>query len=134
MTSQEVKDYLSRYRESLTKTKEITDHLAELRAVAESLRNEHGQCVALDVAVANLVDAQEQTAAELNRLCAVRGEILGTIDSVQNKTLREILYRKYIVGETFEKIAVCMNYHYVSVCRLHGDALRAITVKKSIQA
>jgi len=125
MTSQEVKDYLSRYRESLTKTKEITDHLAELRAVAESLRNEHGQRVALDVAVANLVDAQEQTAAELNRLCAVRGEILGTIDSVP-KVYRPVLIERYVNGKTWEQVAVDLNYSYRGITKLHGRALLAV--------
>ncbi len=76
------REYMIQYRESLNRTKQITDHLSQLRELAEDLRDESGRRVSLDEAVANLADAQEQTASELNRLCALRGEILGTINSV----------------------------------------------------
>ena len=121
------KEYLMRYRESMERTKEIEQHLHELKAEAIRLKDHEGRSVALDNAVQKYVDACDQSGAELNRLAALRAEILGTIDAIESKTLREILYHKYILGETLEKIAADMNYHYVSVCRLHGAALHAVT-------
>ncbi len=125
MTSQEAKEYLMQYRESMNRTKEIADHLADLRSVAESLGHEHGQRASLDEAVAALVDAQDETAHELNRLCALRGEIIGTIDSVP-KVYRPVLVERYVNGHTWEKIAVNLNYSYRGITKLHGRALLAV--------
>lgn len=123
----DAKEYLMRYRESMERTKEIGQHLAELKAEAVCLKDHEGRSIALDHAMQKYVDACDQSSAELNRLAALRAEIIGAIDGVESKTLRKILYRKYVLGETLEKIAADMNYHYVSICRLHGAALHAVT-------
>lgn len=57
MTAKEAKAYLKLYRESLEQTQEITDHLAELKAEAERLRDHEGQSIQLDAAVARYIDA-----------------------------------------------------------------------------
>lgn len=123
MTPKEAKEYLMQYRESLERTREITEHLSDLRAIAENLRNERGQRVALDAAVANLVDAQDRAASELNRLCALRGEILGTIDLLQDKRQRQLLHEIYICGKKLVRIAADRDQSYEHICRLHGQAL-----------
>lgn len=120
------KEYLKQYGESMARTQAVTEHLRQLRETAENLRGEQGQRIALDAAVAALVDAQEQTAAELSRLCALRSEILGTIDRVQDSRLRTLLVSRYVNGETFERIAVGMNYSWRQVIRMHGQALLAV--------
>ena len=120
------KEYLSQYRDSLVRTKQLTAHLEQLREVSDSLVSETGKHVRLDAAVADLVDAQQEAAEEIERLCKLREKITGVIDSVQDDTLHYILYSKYINGEPFEQIAVDLHYHYVSVCRLHGAALKKI--------
>ena len=126
MNPQEAKEYLKQYRDSLERTSQITAHLTDLRAIAENLRNECGQRVALDEAVANLVDAQEKTASELNRLCALRCEILGTIDSVPDERLRGLLRDIYVVGKRIVRVAADRDQSYEHICRLHGAALQAV--------
>lgn len=121
----EPREYMMQYRESLNRTKQITDHLSQLRELAEDLRDESGRRVSLDEAVANLADAQEQTASELNRLCALRGEILGTIGSVPQK-YRSVLYERYVNGKSFEQIAVDLHYCYRQIKRIHRGALAAV--------
>ena len=59
------KEYLMQYREAMRRTQAITVHLAELRAVCEQLRTEDGHRVALDKAVADLVDTEAKTAAAM---------------------------------------------------------------------
>lgn len=120
------KEYLQQYREAVRRTEAISDHLAELRATCEQLRTEDGQRVALDKAVAALVDAQEQTAAEITQLCKLETEIACTIDAAQ-EPYRTLLYERYINGKTWEQIAVAMNYSYRRVLQLHGSALLAVT-------
>lgn len=111
------------YRDSMRRTQAITEHLAELRAVCEQLRTEDGHRVALDKAVADLVDAEAKTAAEVDRLTVLEDEVIGAIDRVP-EPYRTLLYERYVNGLTFEKIAVRMNYSWRQTIRLHGQALQ----------
>lgn len=114
------------YREAMRRTRAISDHLAELRATCEQLRTEDGQRVALDKAVADLVDAQEQTATEIAQLCKLETEIACTIDAV-HEPYRTLLYERYINGKTWEQVAIAMNYSYAhTVHRMHPCALKAV--------
>lgn len=120
------KEYLMQYRESMERTAEIETHLHELKAEAIRLKDHEGQSVTLDDAVAKYTDACDEYGHELNRLEALRREIKTVINSVQNGRLRAVLYHRYILGETWEQIAVNLHYHYTSVCRQHGQALKEI--------
>lgn len=117
------KEYLMQYRDAMRRTHAISDHIAELRAVCEQLRTEGGHHVALDKAVAELVDAQEKSAAEIAQLTKLETEIACMIDRVP-EPCRTLLYERYINGLTWEQIAVRMNYSYRRVTQLHGKALK----------
>ncbi|MBQ6040027.1 MAG: hypothetical protein IJL32_04540 [Oscillospiraceae bacterium] len=119
------KEYLQQYGHAIRRTHAISDHLAELRAVCEQLRTEDGKRIALDAAVAQLVDAEQKVSAEVAQLCRLETEIACTIDRMQ-EPYRTLLYERYINGKTWEQIAVHMNYSYRRVTQLHGVALRKI--------
>lgn len=119
------KEYLQQYGHAIRRTHAISDHLAELRAVCEQLRTEDGKRVALDVAVAQLVDTEQKVSAEVAQLCRLETEIACTIDRIQ-EPYRTLLYERYINGKNWEQIAVYMNYSYRRVTQLHGVALRKI--------
>lgn len=119
------KEYLQQYGHAIKRTHAISDHLAELRSVCEQLRTEDGKRVALDKAVAELVDAQEKTAAEITQLCRLETEIACTIDRLP-EPYRTLLFERYINGKTFEQIAVFLNYSYRQVTRIHGNALNLV--------
>ena len=116
------KEYLMQYRDAMRRTHAISDHIAELRAVCEQLRTEDGHRVALDKAVAELVDTQEKVQAEVVRLTRLETEVACTIDRAA-EPYRTLLYERYINGKTWEQIAVSMNYTYRRVTQLHGAAL-----------
>ena len=116
------KEYLMQYRDAMRRTHAISDHIAELRAVCEQLRTEDGHRVALDKAVAELVDTQEKVQAEVVRLTRLEAEVACTIDRAA-EPYRTLLYERYINGKTWEQIAVSMNYTYRRVTQLHGAAL-----------
>jgi hypothetical protein len=122
MTMMTAKEYLMQYREAMHRTQAITDHLAELRAVCEQLRTEDGHRIALDKAVAELVDAEAKTAAEIDRLTELEAEIIGTIGRVP-EPYATLLYERYINGKTWEQVAVDMHYSYRHTTKLHGAAL-----------
>lgn len=117
------KEYLMQYRAAMRRTQAITEHLKELRAVCEQLKTEDGHKIELDKAVCNLVDAEAQTAAEIDRLTALENEIIGTISHVK-EPYATLLYERYVNGLTFEQIAVRMHYSWRQIIRLHGQALQ----------
>ena len=120
------KKYLQLYRESIEKTSEIAQNLAELKAEAEALRDHEGQRVELDAAVAKYVDACEEAEKELSRLANLRHDIRQLIDKVNDTRMHSILWRRYISGFSWEQVAVSMNYTYRRVTQLHGEALKEI--------
>lgn len=119
------KEYLQQYSHAIKRTHAISDHLAELRAVCEQLRTEQGKRIALDKAVAELVDAQEKTAAEITRLCRLETEIACTIDRLP-EPYRTLLFERYINGKTWERVAADMHYGRRSVTKMHGRALQVV--------
>ena len=122
------KEYLSQYRDCMVRIKEISRHLQELRGVTESLRGEDGQRVAL--AVSELEDAHDEVAAEIDRLIKLRDDVVSTINSVSSGTYRSLLYNRYVLGMTWEQVAVDMGYSYVHIVhRLHPLALADLQKK-----
>lgn len=123
------KEYLQQYRESVLDTKNAISHIQELRALTIDLKDEHGYRIALDKAVANLVDAREQTAAELMRYCRIRAEIRKSIACVPDARLRMLLSKRYIDGLKWEQIAIDMSHDYSYVVHnMHSKALQYIQV------
>lgn len=125
MTAKEAKAYLMQYRQAAARLHAISDHIAELRAVCEQLRTEDGHRIALDKAVAELVDASEKAQAEVTQLCRTECEVSCTIDRVP-EPYRTLLYERYINGKTWEQVAVRMNYSYRHTTKLHGTALNVL--------
>lgn len=119
------KEYLAQYRDAMRRTHAISDHIAELRAVCEQLRTEDGHRIALDKAVAELVDTQEKSAFEIAELARLETEIVCTIEQTR-EPYRTLLYERYINGLTWEQIAVKMSYSYRRVTQLHGEALKIL--------
>lgn len=126
MTAKEAKAYLSRYRESFDRAKEVNAHLDELKAEAVALKNHLGQKVALDDAVQKYVDACDDAGAYLEMLDGLRQEIRQTIESVPNVRLRALLREIYISGKSIVRIAADRGQSYEHICRLHGAALLAV--------
>ena len=130
------KEYLNQYRDAVRRASAAQDHLAELRAIAERITpnysaeggGTHQSGDKLGAAVARIIDAEARVDAEIELLIATEREIEHTIDAIENKTLRTLLYERYINGKSFEKIAVDMNYSWRQTIRLHGTALAAASV------
>ena len=127
------KNYLQQYRSAVRRAEASLDHLAELRAIAERITPTWGGTGGgsqtgdkLGAAVARLVDAEAKIDGEIKLLAAVEHEITRTINAVQDERLQLVLYRRYLLGEKWEQIAVNLNLDYRWVLRLHGRALAAV--------
>lgn len=133
------KEYLQQYREAVRRADAALHHRDELRAMAERITpnyggiggSSHTACDALGETVAKLVDAEARVDAEIELLIATERAVGRVIDAVR-EPYRTLLYERYINGKTWEQIAVCMNYNYRWVLRLHGRALA--TVKQAIES
>lgn len=73
-----------------------------------------------------LADYAVQINTKVDELIAIKREIETAIEQIENATYREILRRRYLCFDRWERIAADMNYSYMQVCRLHGQALQEI--------
>ena len=119
------KEYLQQYNHAKRRESALRDHITELRAMCEQLRTEDGHRVALDAAVAELVDTERKVQGEVTQLCRLESEIDSTVRRMP-EPYRTLLYERYINGKTWEQIAVGMNYSYRGVTKMHGRALQAV--------
>lgn len=130
------KEYLQQYQYSVKRARAALDHLHELQSMATRITPLYGgeggggQHQSGDEKMQNAVDkiieAKNRVSDELEMLEATEREVVKTIDSVEDKTLRTLLYERYINDKTFELIAVKLNYSWRQTIRLHGTALMAV--------
>lgn len=50
-------------------------------------------------------------------------KVIDQLDKMENTKYRNILYKRYIEGKSYEKISIEMNYSYDVVCRYNGLGL-----------
>lgn len=133
MTSQEKKEFLSRYLEILAEEKDIREEIAYWESKAQKITaswsavpSESKSSDKVQMGAIKIAELRESLMDKINQLAAVRIEIERAIGTVQDDTQRRLLRRKYINGLTLEQIAVEMHYSYVHTCRIHGYALSNI--------
>ena len=131
------KEYLNQYRESVRRYYAARDHLDELHSIAEHITpvycssgggggTRDGDEKMIN-AVSKIIDAKNRVSDELEMLEATEREVTRTIDAVKDRTLRTLLYERYINGKTWEQIAVTMNYSYQHIVHfLHPRSLEAV--------
>lgn len=133
MTSQEKKEFLSRYLEILAEEKGIREEIAYWESKAQKVTSSWSAVPSggkgsdkVQMGAIKIAELRESLIDKINHLVAVRIEIERAIGTVQDDTQRRLLRRKYINGLTLEQIAVEMHYSYVHTCRIHGYALSNI--------
>ena len=130
------KNYLQQYRHAVLRTKAAIEHLEELQSMATRITPNYGGegggthqsgDEKLVSAVSKIMEAKNRVSDDLEMLEATEREVIHTISLVDDGTLRQLLYERYINGKTFEAIAVQMNFcYYHIVHRLHPKALKAV--------
>ena len=133
MTSQEKKEFLSRYLEILAEEKDIREEIAYWESKGQKVTASWSAVPGggngsdkVQMGAIKIAELRESLMDKINHLVAVRIEIERAIGTVQDDTQRRLLRRKYINGLTLEQIAVEMHYSYVHTCRIHGYALSNI--------
>lgn len=80
--------------------------------------------VTLDEIVAKIEQQAEKVNAARDELIDKRDQAKALIDKVDDESSRCVLYRYYILIQTWEQIAVDMNYTIRRIYQLHGQALK----------
>ena len=74
-----------------------------------------------------IMDLQSELCDVMVDLVEVSCDIARVIRKVENGDYEDLLVKRYVLGETWEKIAEEMNYSEQHIHRLHGEALKKIS-------
>lgn len=130
MNNEEKKQYLRRYQTAKRRVGMIQEEIEELRSSKTSpvgLGDEmpHGSGTSdLSGYAARLDELLRELEAEKEMQMVTYREIRQQIGMVPDPTEQEILSRRYLIGQSWEKIAVEMGYSYRNITRVHGYALK----------
>ena len=130
MTNQEKKKYLLQYRGLEGEIDRLIEELGEQRAKAQKMTAAYsdlpkGQPAgdSLARAVERMIELEEKLNARINKQVDLRMEIERGIEAVTDHRLREVLLRRYVLGQKWEEIALAMHYCRQRIWELHGKAL-----------
>lgn len=124
------KEYLQQYKHASARVKIIQAEIESLRATAESVsinldgmpkgQGEKDKTARLAI---QLAECETVLQEELSNLWRIRMEIVETLGELKNAKHQQLLHAKYIIGETWEHIAVDMDITWRYCYILHGAAL-----------
>lgn len=129
MNNEEKKQYLRRYQTAKRRVGMIQEEIEELRSSKTSPVGlgdgmPHGSGTSdLSGYAARLDELLRELEAEKEMQMVTYREIRQQIGMVPDPTEQEILSRRYLLEQRWEKISVEMNYDYRYVLKLHGKAL-----------
>lgn len=83
----------------------------------------------MEATLAKIIDLQSEINDDIDTLVDLKQEIMNTIDDLRDPELIDLLYRRYLSYEKWERIALEMNYNIRWIYRLHGKALEKISEK-----
>ena len=139
MTSQEKKEFLSRYLEVLAEEKDIREEIAYWESKAQKVTASWSAVPSggkgsdkVQMGAIKVAELRESLMDKINQLAAVRIEIERAIGTVQDDTQRRLLRLRYIKGIGFNKIAEEMNYGERQIQRIHGKALLACKIPDDV--
>lgn len=136
MDSAEKKEYLKRYRYACDRTDALTAEIHMLNARLRKVTTSYNACGSsgnsdvdkLTNGTSRLIELKEKLARELDELAFVREEVTDAINAVSEERLRLVLYRRYILGQRWERIAADMDRDIRWIYRMHGRALQMLVV------
>lgn len=130
------KEYLSQYITASHKIDTMLDEVSQLRnlstkvtaAMAPVRVQAPRQNNSLSSTVSKIVDMERDVDRDIDKLWDIKKKIKGAIGQVKNEQQKNILYNRYILGKTWERIAQDLDLSYQWVCELHTKALRQIKI------
>ena len=78
----------------------------------------------IGTAVAKIDEMENNLDKMIDEYLIKRERIIAQIDTMEEESVYQILFSRYIEKKTFEKIATEMKYSWRQIVRLHGKALK----------
>ena len=75
--------------------------------------------------IAKIVDLQQEINRDVDMFVDRKREAARLLKKIAQAEYFQVLHKRYVLYESFEKIATEMNYTYRGVCYVHGRALQA---------
>ena len=121
--------WLRRYREAVQREETLAQEIEALRCQAARVTQAltgmpgGGDGQAIPRAVERIMETQMLLAAEAVRAVNVHDQVKAAIDGVADPLRRDILTRRYILGQRWERIAADQNFTLRRVLQLHRSAV-----------
>lgn len=126
------KDYLRQLKTINHRIDTKIETAARLRALAEKCTstisdeprgtNFKGK----DDIIIKVIMIEQEINNDIDNLIDLKAEIIRQIEGIQDDTYKILLTERYILGKTWEQIAVDMSYSYIHIHRLHSQALQEL--------
>ena len=133
MTYKEKVKWMERYQAALRKERFFEEEIEELRSDAERMTTRltglpgGGMNVnRTEKCVERIVAAQEKLEAQVQQCMDIRCEVAAQIAEVRHDAGREVLRRRYILGEGYPEIMDAMNLAPARVYKLHHLGLESV--------
>lgn len=131
--------WLGRYRAALEQEQALVEEITWLRSDTERMGSvlagtpgEGG--AALPRAVQQIDAARAELESQVERSLMLRGEIARSIAALPDPRWREVLHRRFLLGQSQEEAARGMHVSLRSLQRFQTQAVRALTVPPAAQA
>jgi predicted transcriptional regulator len=135
MTNQEKIKYLKQYKYLDLKINNLLDEKERWKTKAEKVtstisdmpngndgenQRENAMCMMIDIdkEINNTIDKYYDLGKEIKK----------SIENIEGDELKVLLTGRYIIGRTFEQIAVDMNYTWRWIHKLHSKALERLSI------
>ena len=135
MTYEEKKAWLKRYRQALAEEAMLAAELEQLRAEAErvtpvltGMPGGGTNVNQIPQAVERIVQVQEQLNEQMEQAALIRKEIAEMIEQIRPARAREILRRRYILGQRWERISEEMYMDRSWMLRLHRRIIESMQI------
>lgn len=121
--------WLRRYREAVQREETLAQEIEALRCQAARVTQAltgmpgGGDGQAIPRAVERIMETQMLLAAEAVRAVNVHDQVKAAIDGVTDPLRRDILTRRYILGQRWERIAADNNFTLRRVLQLHHSTV-----------
>lgn len=83
----------------------------------------------IGTAIAKIDELENNLDKMIDEYLVKRERIIAQIDTMDEESVYQILFSRYIEKKTFEKIATEMEYSWRQIVRLHGKALQQFEKK-----
>lgn len=124
--------WLRRYREAVQREETLAQEIEALRCQAARVTQAltgmpgGGDGQAIPRAVERIADAESRLASAYGTALAERSRVKDAIDTVPDPLRRDILTRRYILGQRWERIAADNDLVMRQVFRLHHRAVESL--------